>query len=688
MKKSINYFTLKNVKLFPKLTMAILIPILIISLCLLIFIHNISRNILIDSNLNVMSAVSSQGSHLVEESLNTYLELVESISLDSIITDLDLSWKEKAKTAGKYLEDNDFIRISLVDYKGNTFSTDGFNTNIFNEPPFLMAMQGESYIYGPYVNDEGKYVISYSSPIMNSGSIIGLCQIIMDGNNFSQIAKNITFLNTGNAYIINESGTVIASKNQNHVRNKLNTIENAKRNDSLKKLAEIETKMTQGHNDVEAFEQDGQKKFIAYAPINKGNTSWSIGVTIDFDEFMNMIHPLDFSLISIISIAIIVSIFLSFIIAKSISSRLVKLKNNISEFSNGNFAYEENLKHLSYNDEIGEISKALQVSKFSLNNMILNIKDLSNILNKESMSLYISSKNISLSSEYISSSMNQISSVNHNQSLELSSINSIAYGFNEKIVNMNNGIYDINKITDILRSSSKNNLSIMSELTDSIGIFNSKFDVFIDNLSVISNKIDSIENVLDVMNSISTKTNLLSLNASIESAKAGKEGLGFSVITEEIRKLSNLSKESTLKIATINKEILEYSISLSKDSKLIKAELCEQNLKINNCIASFKAVYDLINNISMSIDVITRNSNIINEENDYILNEISLISSKSQEISATTESVANSSNTFNNLSLDLKNSYLNLETLIKNLTSQIESFTLDLNEVTFSKDLI
>ena len=682
MKKLIDYFTLKNIKLFPKLTMAILIPILIISLCLFIFIHNISRDILIDSNLNVMSAVSSQGSHLVEESLNTYLELVQAISMDSMITASETPWEEKTRIAAKYLECKNFIRISLVDHKGNTFSTDGFNTNIFNEPPFLMAMKGENYIYGPYVNDEGKYVISYSSPIISSGSIIGLCQIIMDGNNFSHIAESIKFLNTGSAYIINESGTVIASRNQTDVRNKVNTIENAKRNGSLEKLAEIENKMMQGHSNVDTFEQNGQKKFIAYAPINNGNVSWSIGVTIDFDEFMDMINPLDFSLILIISIAIVASMFLSFIIAKSISSRLVKLKNNIKEFSSGNFVYEEDLKHSKYNDEIGEISKALQISKYSLNNMLLNIKDLSNILNKESLNLFTASENITESSEHISSSMNQISSVSYNQSLELSGINSVAQGFNGKIINMNNSIYNINKITDTLRNSSKNNISTMSELTDSIGAFNSRFDVFIDNLSIVSSKITSMENILNVMNSISTKTNLLSLNASIESAKAGKEGLGFSVITEEIRKLSNLSKESTLEIATLNKEILEYSISISKDSELIKSELYDQNLKINNYIASFKAIYELINNIGASIDTIAKNSNIINEENGYILNEISLISSKSQEISATTESIANSTNTFNDLSLDLKDSYLNLETLIKNLTSQIESFTLDLSEVT------
>ena len=78
-------------------------------------------------------------------------------------------------------------------------------------------------------------------------------------------------------------------------------------------------------------------------------------------------------------------------------------------------------------------------------------------------------------------------------------------------------------------------------------------------------KAKNSDEIVGIIQDISKQTTLLGLNASIEAARAGESGKGFAVVAQEIRKLSNTSKESINKIDTIIKYI-SNSISSIDDS--------------------------------------------------------------------------------------------------------------------------
>jgi len=74
-------------------------------------------------------------------------------------------------------------------------------------------------------------------------------------------------------------------------------------------------------------------------------------------------------------------------------------------------------------------------------------------------------------------------------------------------------------------------------------------------LSVISAKAGNINSVVTTINNVADQTNLLSLNAAIEAEKAGEYGLGFAVVTREIRRLADQTAVATLDIETMVKEM-------------------------------------------------------------------------------------------------------------------------------------
>lgn len=89
-------------------------------------------------------------------------------------------------------------------------------------------------------------------------------------------------------------------------------------------------------------------------------------------------------------------------------------------------------------------------------------------------------------------------------------------------------------------------------------------------------KVSETDTVLKVIKKITNQTNLLGLNASIEAARVGKEGLGFGVVADEIRKLAENSASSLKQIEDILTTLQEASNSISQAIENIGSISAEQ----------------------------------------------------------------------------------------------------------------
>ena len=95
-----------------------------------------------------------------------------------------------------------------------------------------------------------------------------------------------------------------------------------------------------------------------------------------------------------------------------------------------------------------------------------------------------------------------------------------------------------------------------------------------DKLEVLIDRTKKINDVTKTIQAIANKTNMLSLNASIESARAGEYGRGFSVVAQQMQQLASTSKESSQEIFVLLREL---SAETSKIEEQLNALLEDVN---------------------------------------------------------------------------------------------------------------
>lgn len=157
-------------------------------------------------------------------------------------------------------------------------------------------------------------------------------------------------------------------------------------------------------------------------------------------------------------------------------------------------------------------------------------------------------------------------------------------------------------------------------------------------MNTLKEKISGIQSIIQTIAAISTQTNLLSLNASIEAARAGDAGKGFAVVANEIRVLSDNTSTATKEIESVLHDFVN-SIELTSAFVADTVEnIKQENSYLQSVNQGFEDIQNMLNITNSSVKALELNCKDLTTANSGIMEHISNLSATSEEVAAQSES--------------------------------------------------
>jgi len=442
-------------------------------------------------------------------------------------------------------------KYSEVVYSLN-YDTLDLSPLVFSNTFVENAMAGEqnwSALFRNSFIDDNILVLStpvYSYSSANKSQAIGTLNMVLNQKALNKLVHEGIDLvsDNGDTFLINEEGLLLTNTIQGPFNEKSALV------NSIETQATIELKVAIVNQDI------GFNKTISYKDINGKTVLGSLTVTRIGDQFAGFVTEVGMAeALSVVdgykrtafiiaAVIMILSMAFAIVISNSISypiNRIIKIVDRISNYQLD--IDRSQLKDIDRNDEIGNLERA-----------ILRISD----------NLVLLLKEVDLSAEEVVTASanlheNAVSSLDISKEAE-KSVTEIARGSEEQATNTEKALSRTSELNCVLGENQRELTSIVAFMDEAeslvetgIVIVNELNEVNKENMITNSHLMEgiershksfkSIEGATELIMGIAERTNLLSLNASIEASRAGEHGLGFTVVSEEIRKLALQSKE-------------------------------------------------------------------------------------------------------------------------------------------------
>lgn len=470
-------------------------------------------------------------------------------------------------------------------------------------------------------------VINTTSKIMeNEISNSGVDDLDYDGyaNNLSDV--KLEGMDSAYMYVVQNDGTMLYHPTKEKVGQ---PVENAVIKGVVQQLQDGKKPGTT----VVEYDFNGTTKYSAYTILNNENI---LVLTADESEALAGITTVTGVAVGISAIVVLLAIIICFILGRRLMRPLVKVSTIIEEIANGDINADFGMVKET-NDEIGLIIEKMKELTQSLGNIVGRIRNSSDTMSANSYELNDTSSQTLAANNEISKAVEDVAEGSTGMAASISKINENLVEMSNETKDINESVNEIKNQTTAVQDSSK----IMNDKVKSMQDSSHKMD---DGISAISKRIetvnttvDKVSNIVSVIEEISSETNLLSLNASIEAARAGDAGKGFAVVAQEIRVLSDNTNTELENIKQIISSLVEECRYCVQASGTIVEDNAKQKEEIKAVLDEFGALDEQIQKTAEKADEIEELVTAMIELNDDITKSSNSLTDVSAANAAATE---------------------------------------------------
>ena len=602
------------------------------------------------SDYYIKNIVLSNGSEEIPVDL-AGLELTEKSGDgldDAGITEFD--GQPAIKVTGKYDVQNDrweevSTTIPVLDYDMNDYP------NLRYELYFdASAQSGQEYKYGGAVSG----VYDFSGNLTKLDEMVNsYSQLVVDGSDVASAVNDIQTLMTDiedniPKYTTDPSLAKKSSELQSSLRSKL---------DEMKAI------------DDQALSIKSDNKAI-----NENLTSVSNKVLSEVKVDMNRVKTLVNIVIIVVILVSVIALALVLIrVIRGINRSVSSFKDAIDKIASGNISVRANAEG---SDEFAMFADSLNSFMDILENTVSKIKDMTNVLADSGVVL----ENSAIKSKEVASNINETiknisdGAMEQAKDVEISSKQIVEIRSN--IDQICESITTLSGKTSEMSSSGIEAKNTMSDLTRSSDSTTEAFTNIAAQVRKTDESVGEIQNAISLIQSVANQINLLSLNASIEAARAGDAGRGFAVVASEISDLADQTNKSAAIIEKIIKMLSAESNKTVETINEVTELIQKQKSDIDSTYGIFSNVSDGIDFTQGAVGTVLNDASQCETASEAVVNLITNLSAISEENAASAETTSNAMEELNAETAKLADTSAKLKQIADNLKEDMDFFNI------------